>query len=635
MNGIATLHDVEAIESQGIPIDFPGTTYELLKLTAQAHPLAPALSYFEHARDHRRPRTWNYRQLLAQVTRAANAFHGLGASKDTVIAVVLPNLPETHFAVWGAQATGISMPINYLLEPAAIADLIDAAGAEIVVTARNVPGLDLWERLQPQLVRLSKLRHVLLVEPKSSSRTASPVANAGTRNQIGSIPVHDFAGSLRKQPGKRLLSDRRIDPEDRSSYLCTGGTTGNPKIAIRRHRNEVANAWSASQCVGEAIAPGKTLFCGLPLFHANGLLVTGLLPFSRGAHVILGTPLGYRGPGVIENFWSIVEQHRVNFFSAVPTIYGALLDQPRGTHRLDSLEFGLCGAAPMPPDLIHRYESATGVKILEGYGLTEGTCVSTLNPPRGERRAGSIGLRVPGQAMKAVVLNADRSFGRDTVDGEAGMLVISGPNVFEGYFHDEDNQNIWLEPGDGRRWLVTGDLGYRDPQGYFWLTGRAKDLIIRGGHNIDPASLEQPLQAHPAVQFVAAVGRPDAHAGEVPVVYVQLVPGQAVPEADLAAFLQENLRERAAMPKAIHLIDAMPLTAIGKINKPELRRREARRVLADALVAAGVEPSEITMATDGSARIDLARDNERAVAEEVLARFPVRFVLTRNGIEPA
>ncbi|MDP9145643.1 MAG: AMP-binding protein, partial [Actinomycetota bacterium] len=393
------------MESNGSLSDLPTSTYELLRRTAQAHPRAPALSYFARAEDHRRPLMWNYRQLFAQVTRAANSFHRLGARKDTVIAVVLPNLPETHFAVWGGEAAGISLPINYLLEPAAIVDLIDATGASILVTAVNVPGVELWEKLRPHLGGLKGLRHVLLVDAATPASDPGRVDDGETSPRKGSYELHDLAKCLRQQPGSRLLGDRRIDPEDVSSYLCTGGTTGAPKVAIRRHRNEVANAWSTAQCLGDGIAPGKNVFCGLPLFHANGLLVTGLLPFSRGAHVIIGTPLGYRGPGVLEHFWSIVDHHQVHFFSAVPTIYGALLQKPRGVHRLESLEYGLCGAAPMPRELIQRFEQETGVKILEGYGLTEGTCVSSLNPPVGERRAGSIGLRVPGQAMKAVVLN--------------------------------------------------------------------------------------------------------------------------------------------------------------------------------------------------------------------------------------
>ena len=340
-----------------------------------------------------------------------------------------------------------------------------------------------------------------------------------------------------------------IAPEDLSSFFCTGGTTGTPKIAMRRHANEVANAWSVSQVLGDGMAPGKTIFCGLPLFHVNAVLVTGLLPFSRGAHVILGTPQGYRGDGVVARFWEIVEHHRISFFSGVPTLYASLLQQPLDGRDIGCLEYGLCGAAPMPLQLMRTFQEKTGLKILEGYGLTEGTCVSTVNPPRGERRLGSVGLRVPLQAMKAVVLDEAGAYLRDCAVDEVGVLVIRGPNVFAGYKVAEHNAGLWLDAGDGGPWLNTGDLGRQDADGYFYLTGRKKELIIRGGHNIDPASIEQPLHQHPAVLLAAAVGRPDAHAGEVAVAYVQLKPGADATEAELMSFARDRIGERAAVPE--------------------------------------------------------------------------------------
>lgn len=159
------------------------------------------------------------------------------------------------------------------------------------------------------------------------------------------------------------------------------------------------------------------------------------------------------------------------------------------------------------------------------------------------------------------------------------MLAISGPNVFAGYRNPDQDTGLWLDLGDGRRWMNTGDLGRQDAQGYFYLTGRKKELIIRGGHNIDPASIEEPLHRHPAVQLAAAVGRPDVHAGELPVAYVQLKPGAGATEDELLSFAREQIGERAAIPKAIRLVAALPLTSVGKIFKPEFRQRE----IADAL----------------------------------------------------
>jgi len=483
-----------------------------------------------------------------------------------------------------------------------------------------MPGMDLWTRLQPLLERVPSLQHVVLVD--LAERGGLPAT-------AGRLPVHDFAAGLRGQPVDRLVSGRVIRPGDRSSCFCTGGTTGMPKIAVRTHANEVANAWSTGECLGDGIGRGKTLFCGLPLFHVNGVLVTGLLPFSRGAHVVLGTPQGYRGEGVIARFWELVEQHRINFFSAVPTVYAALLQQPTQGRRLESLEYGLCGAAPMPLELMRAFQERTGLKILEGYGLTEGTCVSSLNPPLGERRTGSIGLRLPLQEMKAVVLDDAGAYVRDCAVDEVGVLAISGPNVFSGYRQREHERGLWLDLHDGRHWLNTGDLGRRDADGYWYLTGRKKELIIRGGHNIDPAAIEEPLHRHPAVQLAAAVGRPDAHAGELPVAYVQLKPGATATEQELQAFVAERISERAAVPKAVRILPAMPLTGVGKIFKPALKLRETEDALRTALRDAAVELQQLVVSDDPRTGLHVQAtvgtlDAVRA-AGDVLGRFPFRF----------
>lgn len=622
MNAISSIADVLAVESrQQGPL--PASTYDMIGAAARVHADAPALSFFARVEDHARPLVWTYAELFARITATANFLHELGVGRDDVVAFVLPNLPQTHLAIWGGQAAGISFAINPLLEAAAIAELLDAGQAKVLITLAPTPGLDVWTRLQPALGRVASLRHVVLVDP-----AGRPVDTAAA----GAVPVHDFAQGLQRQPQDRLVSGRVIRPEDCSSYFCTGGTTGAPKIAMRTHANEVANAWGTAQLIGEGIAPGKTLFCGLPLFHVNGVLVTGLLPFSRGAHVLLGTPAGYRGEGVIARFWELVEHHRINFFSGVPTVYAALLQQPCAGRDLSSLEYGLCGAAPLPVELLRSFERLTGLKILEGYGLTEGTCVSTCNPPRGERRSGSIGLRLPLQAMKPVLLDEAGAYLRDCEVGEVGVLLISGPNVFSGYKGADQNRGLWVEAGDGRRWLNTGDLGRQDAQGYFYLTGRKKELIIRGGHNIDPAAIEEPLHRHPAVQLAAAVGRPDLHAGELPVAYVQLKAGATATEAELMDFARAQINERAALPKAIHVLDALPLTGVGKIFKPALRDREIADALGAALAEAGAPAAGIRVVNDPRLgtrlAVALADTDAEGAAREVLGRFPFVFELS-------
>ena len=650
MKGISNIRDVEAAEALGLPADLPASTYEMIRRSANLNPDAPALSFFLTTDEHRKPETWSYRDLLEDITRTANFFHEIGVTKDSVVAFLLPNLPETHFTIWGGEATGIVFAVNPLLEAPAIAELLNAASTSVLVTLAPFPGTDLWPKVSGILKQVPSLRHVVLVNladrVRGLKRPLAWIAQKreehrlrGLRDVEGAMPpmvqVHDFARSIRRQDATRLHSGRRIAADDLSSYFCTGGTTGLPKIAVRRQANEVANAWSAAQFLGGSVGPGKVIFCGLPLFHVNGVLVTGLLPFSKGAHVILGTPQGYRGTGVVKRFWEIVAQHRINFFSGVPTLYASLLQVPITGHDIASLEYGLCGAAPMPVEVFRNFQERTGLKILEGYGLTEGTCVSSVNPPLGERRLGSIGLRIPGQQMKAVVLDDAGAYVRDCALGEVGVLVISGPNVFNGYKLEVQNQGLWIDCSDGRRWLNTGDLARQDAEGYFWLTGRKKELIIRGGHNIDPASIEEPLHRHPAVEIAAAVGRPDAHAGELPVAYVQLKSGVTVSERELAEFLNKEITERAALPKAVRIIKQMPLTGVGKIFKPALKQREARDALAGALAEAGLAVQALDVADDKSkgmvVRVVLGAASE-AELRRVLGQFPFPVMIETGSV---
>ncbi|MGF6754082.1 acyl-CoA synthetase [Paraburkholderia sp. GAS42] len=647
MKGVANVRDVLDIEAWVQPADLPSSTYETICRGAAINPSAPALSFFATADNYRNAECWTYSELVRDVTRTANMFARLGVQRNSVVAYVLPNLPETHFVIWGGEAAGIVCAINPLLEREAIGELLNASGASVLVTLAPFTGTDLWQKVQAVLRKLPCLQHLVLVNPADrmpgEKGVAARMLQRGECSRLhgpggihGAVPahvgIHEFSTAIARESGAALSGTRRTSIDDISSFFCTGGTTGLPKIAIRRHGNEVANAWSAGQFFGESIGPGKTIFCGLPLFHVNAVIVTGLLAFSRGAHVVLGTPQGYRGDGVIKRFWEIVEHYRVNFFSGVPTLYGSLLDVPVGEHDISSLEYGLCGAAPMPVELLRAFQDRTGIRILEGYGLTEGTCVSSVNPPLGERRVGSIGLRLPGQAMKAVVVDASGRYVRDCVADEVGQLVISGPNVFVGYTRLEQNSGIWMEDGDGGRWLNTGDLGRCDPDGYFWLTGRKKELIIRGGHNIDPAAIEEPLHRHPAVQIAAAVGRPDVHAGELPVAYVQLKPGITATEAELAEFLRHEINERAALPKGIRIVDTMPLTGVGKIFKPALKLRETADALESALVEAGVEDAIVSLIDDTSLgmslHVELADPAFEALAASALGRFPFAFSIS-------
>lgn len=601
------MRDIEALEA--VPLTergLPASTYDMIRQGAAQNPDATALIFFLQGTAYARAASYTFRQVIANIDTAANLFQSLGVSADDTVSLILPNVPEMLWNIWGGEKACAVNPINPLLEPDAIRDILLAAQPRVLVTLAPFPHTDIWEKVAGIAEQIPSLRTILRVDLRRYlpgwMRPLAGLSGAQRKLQrrLGHIDVLDFGAALRRAPRRPAVSQgsgRVTGPDTISAYFHTGGTTGIPKIAPHTHGNDVFDAWAASQNV--EMGPGTTLFCGLPMFHVNSYLVSSLIPWSRGATVVLGTPGGFRGEGVIPNFWKIVEHYHVNRFSGVPTVFSALNAVPIGASDVRSLEYAICGAAPMPPQVFREFEQRTGLRILEGYGLTEGACVSSVNPADGERRVGSIGLRLPYQEMKAVMLE-DGRYVRDCAVDEVGVIIIRGPNVFPGYTLAEQNQGLWIETGDGGgRWLNTGDLGRQDQDGYFWLTGRKKELIIRGGHNIDPQVIEHVLHQHPAVLLAAAVGRPDARLGEVPVAYVQLKPGATCNEEELLAFAQAHIGERAAVPKRIHVVATLSTTAVGKIFKPALVQREIEDALTREVSAIhGVASWHVTVSAD-------------------------------------
>lgn len=582
--GVGSLDDVLRLEAGcRDPLAGIGSSYGLLERGAGRDAHAPAFSFFPHADDFRQPFSWSHREWLARITQTANLLRRLGLGRRDTVAFLLPNLPETHWVIWGGEAAGAVFAINPLLEQDMLRELMNTVRPKLLVTLAPTPGWDLWEKVSAVAPHVSSLQAVLTVSPLRYRPADAPAA--ARPPELGPLPVLDLHEALR-DVADSALEFPAPGLDDVASCFCTGGTTGTPKIAIRTHRTEVANALQLAAMFGNAGLPGP-IFCGLPLFHVNAQIGTGLMPWALGGHVVLGTPAGYRSPGVVARFWEIAEHFRLCTFSGVPTVYAALLQAPRQGRDLSSVRYGICGAAPMPFELIQRFQGETGIKILEGYGLTEAGCVSTLNPPEGEPRPGSVGIRLPWQEVKVFVLDAEGRAGREATHGEAGAIAIRGPNLFEGYLNPAHNAGPWIDTPT-QRWLNTGDLGRIDAQGYLWLTGRTKELIIRGGHNIDPALIEEPLYEHPAVALAAAVGRPDAHSGEVPVAYVQLRPGTHASAQELQAWAQERIAERAAWPRQVSVLPALPTTAVGKIFKPALVDREILDVVREEARAAGV-----------------------------------------------
>jgi fatty-acyl-CoA synthase len=559
-----------------------------------------------------------YRDLMANITKTANLFHDLGIEPHDVISYLRPNLPHTHYVLWGGETVGIVNPINPLLEPATIAEICQAAGTKILVALAEFPESDIWEKAMKIRKELPNLKAIIRIMGPGDEKEG----------------IFGYDEIISRYTGEKLDSNRKIDPQDIASMYHTGGTTGTPKLAPHTHFNEAAMAFMLGAAA--VLNKDEAVMCGLPLFHVNGTMVTGSMPFSMGAHVVLLGPRGYRDPSVMQNFYQIVDHYNAVTFSSVPTVLSVLLDIPVGDADISSLRYAICGAAPLSVELFKRFEAHNGMKILEGYGLTEGTCASSFNPYYGQQKIGSIGLRLPYMQMKIFIVDEDGKFVREADIDEIGSVCIHGPNVFKGYLDDAHNRGIWPKEG----WLNTGDQGRKDADGYLWLTGRTKELIIRGGHNIDPAAIEDPLYQLEGVQVAAAVGQPDAHAGETPVAYVQLQENVELTTTDILAYLKNKIGERAAVPKEVFIVDEIPLTPVGKIFKPSLRWQAIQRVYHTELQALDdlAEKVEVSVNEDkihGSiAEITIKSAPEvdavdiKAKANDILARFTVKYKLT-------
>ena len=324
------------------------------------------------------------------------------------------------------------------------------------------------------------------------------------------------------------------------------------------------------------------MLCPLPLFHVMACQVMLMGAVASGAHVVFPTPQGYRGDGVFDNIWKLVERYKVTFVVSVPTALAATMQRPVNAD-ISSVKTAFSGSAPLPLELFRRFEETTGMTIVEGYGMTEATCLVSGNPIDGVKKVGSIGIPFPYTEIKIVKgsANGDVEAGVD----EIGEICVSNPGVYVDNTYTEAEKNVGLYY-DGK-FLRTGDLGRVDADGYLWITGRSKDLIIRGGHNIDPAEIEEALLAHKAVSFAGAIGQPDAHSGEVPCAFVELVEGANVTPEELLEHCKAHVLERAAQPKHIKIMAELPKTAVGKIFKPDLRKDAITRVYDAALKAAG------------------------------------------------
>jgi fatty-acyl-CoA synthase len=566
MRPVQTPDDVRALERT--PLEqavTPRSTYELIRNAAHAFGDKTALTFLPTAEPGAAAVRWSFARLLTSVHQTANALHGLGLKPGDAVAVLLPGCLEYHLALWGGAAAGIVQPLNPLLSDEKLTSLMNAAQARVLIAWGDEAehgDAGLWAKALRIRGAVPTLHTVLRVAPHGE--TSAPALPDGAA---------DFHVLRAQQPGDHLVSGRRIAPDDIAAYFHTGGTTGAPKLARHSHGAQVFTAWACVQLQG--VRADDVSINGYPLFHVAGVLPGSLTALSAGAETIIPTPALFRNKDVIANYWKLVEVHKATVLSGVPTVLAALANVPVGDADISTLRYGRTGAAPMPADLAARLKKQLGIQVHESLGMTEMAGISTVTPPGMSAAPGCVGIRLPHTQWRIVALDEQGgASNRDLPPGEAGMVMFKSPNLFSGFLDEADNAKAFAPDG----WLATGDLGFIDDQERLHLSGRSKDLIIRSGHNIDPRVIEDALAAHPAVQLCAAVGAPDAYAGELPVAYVTLIPGAQATEAELLAFASEHVDEPPAKPKRVTILDAMPMTNVGKIYKPDLRAMAAQAV---------------------------------------------------------
>ncbi|WP_170404693.1 acyl-CoA synthetase [Ruegeria arenilitoris] len=574
--------------------DVPVTFHQLLSRTATKFPDRNAISFqiLSGPKDKAETLTWS--QLLAKTNQAANLFRSLGVKENDVVAYVLPNCNETLVTMMGGAVAGIVNPINPLLEPEQIASILRETKAKVVVTLKPFPKTDVAQKVAEAVRHAPGVNTVLEIDlnryltPPKSWIVPLVRPKMADKEHLAHADYLDFNKELAKQPTTLTFEDSK---EDRvACYFHTGGTTGMPKVAQHKYSGMIYNGWLGHTLL---FSEEDVIMCPLPMFHVFACHVIVMAAVSSGAHVVFPTPAGYRGDGVFDNFWKLIERWKVSFIITVPTAISAKMQRPVDAD-ISTVKTAFSGSAPLPVELFRRFEKATGVTIVEGYGLTEATCLVSCNPVDGEKKIGSIGIPFPYTDVKIL---------RDSPDGpkecavdEVGEICVSNPGVYAGNTYTEEDKNVDLYYFD--KYLRTGDLGRFDADGYLWITGRAKDLIIRGGHNIDPAEIEEALLGHDAVAFAGAIGQPDAHAGEVPCAFVELVEGASVTEEELLEYCKVHVHERAAHPKHMTILPELPKTAVGKVFKPELRKQAITRVYNQALETAGVAARVVSVIDD-------------------------------------
>jgi len=566
-----------------------------------ADPDAQAVVYLRSPLDPN-PVTVSNDQLMGCIKAAENFFRAQGIGKNDPVAILLPICPAAIAAIWGAAACGIAEPLNLLFTREAIIAQLNAIKAKLLLAPPpGTPG-GLYEKIEGLQRDVPSLKRIVIVPLDGS------ISFDGEVLQSDSTWRDDYGRSRDASEADRV-----------AVMLPTGGTTGHPKVARLTNRAMVASSVASRMALD--YHKGDRAMISLPLFHVGGLFVGVGACMSAGTTIVIPGPAGARDPALVQNFWKIIETHRLTHAGNVPTTLGALADIPVGDCDISTLRITPTGASVCPPEIERRYLATWGGGCVQQvYGMTELAGAITHDVSGVKPRPEGVGTKNP---LVELAILADGRLHTGPWPSPTGELLTRGPQVFPGYVDKKQTEDAFH---DG--WLRTGDICRLDADGFVYIMGRAKDVIIRGGHNIDPRAIEDAALAFPGVALAAAVGRPDAYAGEVPMLFVSAKAGINIDPQALAAFVRDNIPEPPARPRAVSVIAEMPVTPVGKIFKPKLREIAAGEAARELLAAEGLSNDvSVEAITDPSRGLFLrvkASPDKAIAAERLLKKFPVK-----------
>lgn len=509
-------------------------------------------------------RIYDYQEIAQQIDRVAEGFHQLGVRKGDKVGLCLPNTPYYVICYYAVlKCGGVVVNFNPLYAKREIAYQIDDAGVRIMVTLN-------LKQIYPKVAACldeTSLRRIVVCEMSSIlSPVKSVLFSLFKRSELADVP-HD----LRNIPFSRLSNCKPIEHipachvDDLAVLQYTGGTTGRPKGAMLSHGNLSANVDQLTRWMPHANPGHEVTLCVLPFFHVFAMTVALNTSINLGAELVLQPRFE------LDALLKALDRKKVTIFPGVPTIYTAINNSPETPkHDLSSVRCCISGGAPLPVEVKHRFEEITGAKLVEGYGLSEASPVCTCNPVEGINKEASIGVPMPGTDLEIRALDGPA---RALPDGEKGEVCVKGPQVMAGYWNNPDATADCLHNG----WLRTGDVGYRDEDGYFFLVDRLKDVILCSGYNVYPRAIEEALYLHPAIAEVTVIGVPDPYRGQAPKAFVRLKDeAPAITSEELRAFLDDKI-SRIEMPREIELREELPKTMVGKLSKKELVEEERQK----------------------------------------------------------